>query len=83
MSTTAIIKRFPGCHVEVTRNAQAAWDYCGKEDTRIEGPYSHGIPPAAKNVKGDTKKRNQQILEYGLSKAIEDGLVQLEKAAHV
>ncbi len=41
---SAMVKRFPGCHVEVTRNAQAAWDYCGKEDSRIEGPYSHGIP---------------------------------------
>jgi len=45
-SLSTIIKRFPGCHVEVTRNAQAAWDYCGKEDSRIEGPYSHGIPPS-------------------------------------
>lgn len=83
MSLPTIIKRFPGCHVEITRNAQAAWDYCGKEDTRVEGPYSHGIPPAAKNVKGDTKKRNQQILEYGIAKAIEEGLVPLEKAANV
>lgn len=83
MNLTTIIKRFKGCHCEVTRNAQAAWDYCGKEDTRQEGPYSHGIPPASKAVKGDTKKRNGQILEYGLAKAIDEGLVPLDRAAHV
>lgn len=57
-----MFKRFPGCHIEKTRNALATWEYCGKEDTKIEGPYEHGLPPASKNVKGDTKKRNEMIL---------------------
>lgn len=47
-------KQFPNCHIEISRNAMKAWVYCGKEDTRLEGPMEHGIPPASKAVKGDT-----------------------------
>lgn len=60
-----------------------AWNYCGKEDTRQEPTYSHGLPPASKAVKGDTKKKNEMILEYGLAQAIDDGLVPIEKAKQV
>lgn len=28
-----------GCHIEKTKCWQAAWDYCQKEDTRVEGPW--------------------------------------------
>lgn len=72
-------KLFPGCHVEPSRNAMAAWNYCGKDDSREEGPLDHGVPPAAKNVKGDTAARNKLILEQGAVKAVEDGLVPIEK----
>jgi len=60
-----------------------AWAYCGKDEGRREGPLEHGLPPASKAVKGDTKERNKLILEYGLSKAIEDGLVPIDRAHHV
>lgn len=73
-------KDFPGCHVEYTKNAMAAWNYCGKEEGRQEGPLEHGVPPAAKNVKGDTASRNKMILEYGVVKAVENGLIPIEKA---
>lgn len=75
----AIIKRFPGCHIDPAKNALKAWHYCGKEKTRVEGPLQHGLPPAAKNVKGDTKARNAMIMEYGALKAMEEGLVPIEK----
>ena len=39
----------------------------------------HGVPPAAKNIKGDTAKRNKLILEYGVIKAVNDGLIPIEK----
>lgn len=77
---TAVRRALPGSHVEMARNAMAAWTYCGKEDTRMEGPLEYGVPPAAKNVKGDTAKRNKMIIEYGLVKAIDKGLVPIEKA---
>jgi len=76
---TAMIKLFPGTHVEHSKNALAAWRYCGKEDSREEGPLEFGVPPAAKNVKGDTKARNAMILEYGVVKSVDEGLIPLEK----
>jgi len=81
---TAMIARFKGCHVEPAKNAMALWNYCSKESTRIEeGVLTYGIPPASKSVKGDTKKRNEMILEYGIRKAIDEGIVAIEKAAQV
>jgi len=65
----------------------ASWGYCGKEETRVvdpdicTGPLSHGLPPAKRNKAGDTKAKNKMILEYGLKKAIDEGLVPIEKAA--
>lgn len=74
-----MIKKLKGCHVEISKNAMAAWKYCGKEDTRVEGPEEFGIPPASKAVKGDTAARNKMILEYGVVKACEEGLFPVEK----
>lgn len=54
----AIQKLLPRCHVESAKNALAAWRYCGKEDTRVDGPLEFGVPPASRNIKGDTKARN-------------------------
>lgn len=76
---TAMIKKMKGSHVEIAKNAMAAWNYCGKQDTRVEGPLEHGLPPASKAVKGDTAARNKLILEYGVMKAVEEGLIPIEK----
>lgn len=75
----AVIKRFPGCHVELSKNAMAAYAYCGKSDTRLEGPLDHGVPPASLRVKGDKKERNKLILQYGVVKAVDEGLIDIEK----
>lgn len=69
--------------MEISRNAMAAWNYCGKQESRVLGPIEHGVPPASKRVKGDTKKRNEMILEYGVVKAVEEGLVPIEKFKQV
>lgn len=76
---TKVIKSLPGCHIEIAKNAMAAWNYCGKEDTRMDGPVESGLPPAAKNVKGDTKARNELILEKGVERAVEEGIIPIEK----
>lgn len=68
-----------GVHIEKAKNAMKAWNYCGKADTRKEGPLELGVPPASKNVAGDTKQRNQMIIEYGLVKAVDEGLIPIEK----
>lgn len=76
-----MILNFPNCHIEYAKNAMALWTYCGKEDTRCkeEPCLSHGLPPASKAVKGDTKKRNEMIIQYGVTKAVDEGLIPLEK----
>jgi hypothetical protein len=79
----SLIKKLKGCHVEVSKNAMAAWRYCGKSDTRIEGPEEFGVPPASKAVKGDTATRNKMILEMGVVKACEEGLIPIEKFKQV
>lgn len=70
---SVIHKLLPGAHVEAARNPFQSWEYCGKEDTRVEGPVEFGVPPAAKWRKGDTKARNAMLLEKGVVKAVEDG----------
>jgi hypothetical protein len=63
---SVIHKMFPGCYVAGSKSPFDAWEYCGKEDTRVEGPVEYGVPPAAKNRAGDTKKRNAMLLEKGV-----------------
>jgi len=52
----------PGCHVEFSRNAMKAYNYCKKDKSCIEGPFEYGIPPAALNVKGDKAERNKLVV---------------------
>ena len=49
-----------------------------KLDTRIEEPISFGLPPAAKNKKGETKERNMMIIEKGVPFAIQEGLARID-----
>lgn len=50
-------------HLEIANSIFNAWKYCGKEETRVEGPWEVGIPPAAVNVKGQKKERTQMLLK--------------------
>jgi len=75
----AIRKAFPKQHVEVSHLPRAAWDYCGKEDTRAGGPWQHGMPPKAqRNVKGDVGARNMQLVDIGAVAALEQGAIRIE-----
>lgn len=70
-------KQFPGCHITLSKNAFAAYRYCGKPESRAEEhaelAFEFGAPPAARNVKGDTKARNQMLLSTPLVSLIEEG----------
>lgn len=57
-------------HWEIVKVNNGADDYCLKDDTRVEGPWQFGIKPARRNVKGETKARNEAILKYGPEKAV-------------
>lgn len=52
-------------------------DYCNKEETRLEGPWSFGVKPARLNKKGDLARRNQELLEMGPEKAVENGIISI------
>jgi len=52
-----------------------SWKYCSKEDTRVEGPWSHGVPPACLNIKGSKAERNKMLLEHGPLNCINEGLI--------
>lgn len=51
--------------------------YCNKEETRQQGPWHFGIRPARNNVKGDKKRRTEELLQKGPEKALEEGDVSL------
>lgn len=52
-----------GVHLEVAHNAFKSWVYCGKEDTRVSGPWEFGDPPKASLCSlGDKKERNKMLL---------------------
>jgi len=66
-------------HFEVVKFNNGADAYCMKEDTRVEGPWEYGLKPARKNVKGETKERNAKILELGVEKCVEEGLIHIKE----
>lgn len=42
---TGIKNIFPRAHIEIARDTKASIAYVTKEDTRVDGPYEHGVPP--------------------------------------
>lgn len=52
-------------HWDIVKVNNGADDYCMKDDTRVEGPWSFGIKPARRNLKGDVAERNATIIKYG------------------
>jgi len=66
-------------HYEEVKINNGADEYCNKEDTRIEGPWSFGIKPARRNKKGDVKRRNEEILEMGAEKAVQEGFIAISQ----
>lgn len=57
--------------------------YCNKEDTRLEGPFTHGIRPARRDAKGEVARRNRDIISKGVAKALEDGDIRIEEYCKV
>jgi hypothetical protein len=58
-------KLFPGSHISVAKNMAQLWAYCGKEDTRVNGPLEFGDPPVARNTGGTRAERNAMLLAKG------------------
>lgn len=66
-------------HFEAVKANNGADEYCNKEETRIEGPWTFGIRPARLNKKGDLQRRNQEILGLGVVEAVKRGIIPVEK----
>lgn len=77
MRLKSLANKLKLCHIEPARDAYALWEYCGKADTRLEGPIEFGIPPAQLNVAGNKKARNAMLLAKGPEAAVLDGDVDL------
>lgn len=74
---SALKKHCARSHFELVKKDNGAPEYCNKEDTRVEGPWTFGIRPARKDKKGDTKRFNEQLLEIGPEEAVRQGIVRL------
>ena len=77
---TGLKKHCSQAHFEPVIFNNGADEYCNKDKGRLDGPWTFGVRPARKNVKGDTKRRNEQLLELGTVKAVEEGHIRLEDA---
>jgi len=75
---SALKKHCTKSHFTLVRKDNGAPEYCNKEETRIEGPWTFGIKPARKDKKGDCARRNKDILEMGAEKAVEEGHCAIE-----
>jgi len=65
-------------HFTPVSRDNGASDYCLKEQTRLEGPWEHGLKPARKNVPGETKTRNETILKLGVEHCVAEGLIHIK-----
>ena len=70
-------------HFEVVKKNNGADEYCNKEETRVEGPWTHGVRPARLDKKGDLARRNQELVSMGAEKAVEDGIIDICKYIQV
>ncbi len=75
---SALKKNCAKSHFEPVKKDNGAAEYCNKEETRIEGPWSFGVRPARLNKAGDKARRNKDILEHGVIKAVDEGLIRIE-----
>lgn len=55
---SAVKSMFPTAHIETAKSPFHSWEYCGKADTRVEGPVEFGLPPANRARAGDYKSVN-------------------------
>lgn len=77
-SITALRKHCKHSHYELIKINNGANEYCNKEEGRLDGPFSFGVRPARRNQKGDTARRNAEIMELGAVTAMERGIIPLK-----
>lgn len=60
-------------HIEKCKDFQAAKDYCGKEETRVDGPWEFGEGPKTKNG----RPTNAELIKGDLRKMVEEERIPL------
>ena len=76
---TAVKKQFAHCHIEAAKSAYDAWQYCSKEESRLEGPIHFGTMPKPQKKKDKTwKSFNEQVLSEGPERMVEDGRLSIK-----
>lgn len=73
----ALKKHCARSHFEIVKKDNGAPEYCNKEDTRVEGPWTFGVKPARKDKKGDTKRFNEELVQLGAEEAVKQGLISI------
>lgn len=68
--------------MEPSKNAFAAYNYCKKEGA-LEGPWTHGVPPAKMNTKGDKAARNKLLIDIGAEEAVDQGMIDVKDYGRV
>lgn len=76
---SALKKHDPKSHFEPVKINNGADDYCNKEETRIDGPWTHGIKPARVNKKGDKARHSMDLIAKGAEQALRDGDIALSQ----
>jgi len=75
---SALKKVCPKSHYELVKKDNGAAEYCNKEETRLEGPWTSGVRPARVDKKGDRARQNMELVAMGPAKALEEGLICLK-----
>lgn len=78
---TGLKKLCKHSHWEPVNKDNGAAEYCNKEDTRLEGPWTYGTKPTDMTNSEENKKRrkltNEQILDGNMKELIDTNQVSL------
>lgn len=67
-----------GSHIQVSANPFKSWEYCSKEESRVEGPVSFGPCPKPSKVKGaNYAEFNKRVISGDLEAMVASGEVHL------
>ncbi|AXH74450.1 MAG: helicase [Circoviridae sp.] len=81
---SAMQKNFKGAHLDSIKDPVCSWSYCQKEETRVDGPWMFGDPPAPRlNKKGDRAAFNRALLDKGAVQGYLDGDIRAEDYCRV
>lgn len=67
---TTIKNLYPRAHIEKVKSQKKAIAYCGKEDTRIAGPWKRGEVPAGQGARTELQAATEFALETRDLKAV-------------